>query len=277
MNLAARWNLLLPEVSADGRFVTTAPDRPDHSPRHYGGHLSAMAVWAAGAAESIRGSAAEATPDADRKRPHSVHGYHLRAAVAGEPVTGSVEDLRSGRRFALRTVRLEQNGKLIFVATVSLQQPGPPRRPDPRLFPPAVPGPEQCPPSDWEWAGAATKEWLEVRPVTAAPLTVWMHARPGLPDDPAAHLAALASIADFGLVRASQPDPEGHAADEFGQITGVSLDHALWFHEKVRGDQWLLFRTDGATSDDGRALAVGRIWTAAGTLAATYVQDVFAP
>ena len=54
----------------------------------------------------------------------------------------------------------------------------------------------------------------------------------------------------------------------------VSLDHAIWFHRPLAGDDWHLqvFTCHGATS--GRGLAVGHVFAPDGTHAATIAQEV---
>ena len=54
---------------------------------------------------------------------------------------------------------------------------------------------------------------------------------------------------------------------------GASLDHAMWFHEPARADDWLLFVQAVEATGGGRGLAIGRIYTQSGTQIATCVQE----
>ena len=53
----------------------------------------------------------------------------------------------------------------------------------------------------------------------------------------------------------------------------ASLDHAVWFHEPFRADEWLLYATDSPWSDRGRGFNRGRIFTRDGRLVASVAQE----
>jgi acyl-CoA thioesterase-2 len=63
-----------------------------------------------------------------------------------------------------------------------------------------------------------------------------------LPDDAALHRAVIAYISDMTLLGTSML-PHG-ISGKAGTAKGASLDHALWFHEDARADQWLLYACD---------------------------------
>src|SRR5207247_7232844 len=52
-------------------------------------------------------------------RPHSLHGYFLRAARPGGGVELEVDRLRDGRSFSTRHVTMRQDDRLVFWATSS--------------------------------------------------------------------------------------------------------------------------------------------------------------
>ena len=55
--------------------------------------------------------------------------------------------------------------------------------------------------------------------------------------------------------------------------TGISLDHAMWFHRRFRADEWLLYAQDTPSASGGRGFARGEVFTADGKLAVTVVQE----
>jgi len=54
---------------------------------------------------------------------------------------------------------------------------------------------------------------------------------------------------------------------------GASLDHALWFHDEFRADEWLLFSVEAERVRGGRGLARGRFYTRDGRLVASTMQE----
>src|SRR4030095_14035303 len=60
---------------------------------------------------------------------------------------------------------------------------------------------------------------------------------------------------------------------ETRMIMGASLDHAMWFHRPFRADEWLLYDQDTPSTGDARGLARGAVYTTAGALAVSVVQE----
>jgi acyl-CoA thioesterase-2 len=56
-------------------------------------------------------------------------------------------------------------------------------------------------------------------------------------------------------------------------VVGASLDHAMWFHRPFRADEWLLYDQVSPTSQGGRGLGNGRIFTRDGRLAVSVIQE----
>ena len=56
-------------------------------------------------------------------------------------------------------------------------------------------------------------------------------------------------------------------------LTAASLDHAMWFHRPFRADDWLLYCQDSPSSNGGRSLARGEIFTREGTLVVSVAQE----
>jgi acyl-CoA thioesterase-2 len=53
----------------------------------------------------------------------------------------------------------------------------------------------------------------------------------------------------------------------------VSLDHAVWFHEDFRADEWLLYATDSPWAGRARGMNRGRVFTRDGRLVASVAQE----
>jgi len=97
----------------------------------------------------------------------------------------------------------------------------------------------------------------------------WFRVAGQLGSDPAVHAAALTFVSDLTLLSAGFARLGGG----WGDFLGASLDHALWFHQPVRADDWLLYATDSPAASAGRALCFGQIWAADGTHVATVAQE----
>jgi acyl-CoA thioesterase II len=97
----------------------------------------------------------------------------------------------------------------------------------------------------------------------------WLRVAGQLSDDPAVHAAALTFVSDLTLLSAGFARLGGGWPD----FIGASLDHAVWFHQPVRADDWFLYETDSPAASAGRALCFGQIWAADGTHVATVAQE----
>ena len=100
----------------------------------------------------------------------------------------------------------------------------------------------------------------------------WFRPTAPVPDDPLLHQQALAYLSDHGPTRAAR-EPHAHLADDAARQS-VSLDHAVWFHQPVDVNGWLLSELHPVATGRGRGLALGSIRTADGTLVATVAQEV---
>ena len=108
---------------------------------------------------------------------------------------------------------------------------------------------------------------IDIRPLLSAQLVHAGEARTGrttagsaasqpLPDDPALHRAVLAYASDMALMATSMM-PHGVNWMTPG-MQSASLDHAIWLHEPVRADDWLLYVTDSPWAGHGRGMNRGR-------------------
>jgi acyl-CoA thioesterase-2 len=97
----------------------------------------------------------------------------------------------------------------------------------------------------------------------------WVRVAGELGEDPAVHAAALTFVSDLTLLSAGFARLGGGWPD----FVGASLDHAVWFHQPVRADDWFLYETDSPAASSGLALCFGKIWSADGTHVATVAQE----
>jgi acyl-CoA thioesterase-2 len=255
--------------------------------RMFGGQVIAQALQAA------QGSVGP------EKAAHSLHAYFLRGGKEGPSTTLSVEADFDGRSFANRRVvasQKDQEGtsRPILNLTASFQK-SEVGLEHSNYEMPLVPPPEDLP-SDIELRRKYVSELglegasrdLLLRPraidIRTTDKLHWMSSEPRvphahswfkaaatLPDDPALHRAVIAYASDFTLLGTSAL-PHGLSWMR-GELTGASLDHALWFHRPARADEWLLYATDSPWSGAGRGFNRGRIFDQSGQLIASVAQE----
>jgi acyl-CoA thioesterase II len=246
--------------------------------RVFGGQVAGQALVAAG----------RTVPP--ERNVHSLHAYFLRPGDPEVPIIYLVDRIRDGRSFTTRRVVAIQHGKAIFTLSASFQVP---EEGGEHQFPmPKAPAPEDTP--LWqdrlkEYGDRVPARWLRPRPVEIRyvgdpPWTtvdsdqprepramVWMRAVGWLPDDPLLHVCAVAYASDMTLLD-SVLLGQGLAWDE-SQVTGASLDHAMWFHGPFRADEWLLYEQEAPVSSHARGLARGQIFRQDGKLVVSVVQE----
>ncbi len=216
-------------------------------------------------AQSIVAAAATVDP---QFRIHSLHAYFIRRGDAAEPIRFDVDRLRNGRNFVTRAVVARQSRGAIFHMSASFSSTPADRYMQPSPFPQVDP-PEGLRNDGWGPmldrrhlidAGGRSTAWLRV---------------PGVPPgDPVVAAAALAFMSDdlaTDCVRSEQQAADGVTGRHWN---GISLDHAIWFHHPVVGDQWQLhdFRCEGLGTP--RGLAKGQVFSADGSHLATVAQEV---
>jgi acyl-CoA thioesterase-2 len=99
----------------------------------------------------------------------------------------------------------------------------------------------------------------------------WFRASAPLGDDADLHRSVLAYASDMGLLGASML-PHGVSWISDAMQT-ASLDHALWFHEDFRVDDWLLYATDSPWAGHARGFSRGQIFSRDGRLVASVAQE----
>jgi len=102
-------------------------------------------------------------------------------------------------------------------------------------------------------------------------MNTWFRAAGRLGDDAKLHRAALAYASDLMLLGTSM---QPYRVDwNPAKFQGASLDHALWFHDDFRADEWLLYATDSPWAGRARGFNRGRIYTESGRLIADVAQE----
>jgi acyl-CoA thioesterase II len=226
---------------------------------------------------------------------HSCASYFLRKVAVNVPVDYDVECTNDGRRFATRRVVGSQAGKRVFDLLGSFHDPetsfahqlggigdvAPPEsllsmREFVKNHANRLPGPLAelyCTPFP-----------IELRPIDPenlffgerhlAPRIVWFRvpSAEGI-QDPRDHQSLLAFMSDYWLAGAAGA-PHRSSTNTQSRFAVASQNHSMWFHNPVRTDQWLLYRTESPWAGEGRGLASGSIYGRDGTLVASAVQEV---
>ena len=251
--------------------------------RVFGGQVIAQAL-----------QAAQSSVPAD-KVAHSLHAYFLRGGKEGPPIDYRIARDFDGRSFANRRVVASQEGTPILNLTASFQTAEDGLEHQDCAMPDVAPPEELKPDMELrrQFADAIpdmseTQRRLMLRPRPIEMRTIdrlhWMNSEPKapqahswfktvapLPDDPALHRAIIAYASDYTLLGTAAL-PHGLSWMR-GELTGASLDHALWFHRPARADEWLLYCTDSPWSGSGRGFNRGRIFSRDGTLVASVAQE----
>ena len=242
--------------------------------RIFGGQVIAQAIVAA-----------DRTVD-DEKNIHSLHSYFLRAGDETKPLHFRVHRDFDGRSISNRRVVVRQDDKVIFNLTASFQKPADGL--DHQIAMPEVLPPEQCMNameqiarnpliSDEHIERMSVPRPFEMRSFRPegknpdARQYQWFKTVAPLPDDPLTHRAALAFASDMGLLSTSMI-PHGLHWTTPG-LFSTSLDHAMWFHDDLRVDQWICYVMDSDWTGNTRGLNRGALFTEDGLLVATAVQE----
>lgn len=255
-------------------------------PRVFGGQVAAQALVAA----------CRTVPEG--RLPHSLHAYFLRPGDPGAPIVYTVDRIRDGRSFTTRRVVAVQHGQPIFHLSSSFQchedgldhQEPMPAAPDPETL--ATPE-EMLPRYEELFRGSDVPQRLmkaraavDLRYVREPPFAsrgepreprsqVWFRTNgklDGPHDDPMLHICLATYVSDMTLLD-SVLLAHGRGGWAVGDVVGASLDHAMWFHRPFRADEWLLYDQTSPTSQNGRGLGRGQIFTRDGRLAVSVIQE----
>ena len=220
-------------------------------------------------AQALR--AALHTVEADRA-PHSLHAYFLRRPDPPTPLVFTVERHRDGRGFSARRVTADQGGKVVFEMTASFQLPedGPTGYEKPpagtRRFDeePVYTLDDEHPPIEMRLVSPPR---ADDDPRPASRDLLWCRVGIPLPDDPVMHACLLAFFTDLG---SGFGDLENRRLPPFAP----SIDHAIWFHQPARVDDWVLTHSVPVAIGGGRGLYRGTTFDLEGRMICTFAQEM---
>jgi acyl-CoA thioesterase-2 len=258
--------LALQRVGED-RFVGWAPGAPV---RMYGGELAAQAL-----------SAANLTVGEDRL-PHSLQCVYVSGGDPNHPLEHEVVRVRDGRSFSTRKVEVHNDGRLALTATVGYHvaeagfehgraMPDAPR-------PESLPGIDDIAGTAWTpWAARNPEiEMRVVEPDVGDPCgrrQFWLRIRYDGPDDALLETALATYSSDFTMI-ASIRLPHESPTEKTHLMT--TLTHAVYFHRPYRASEWNLIDHHSPAASGARGLSIAHVYTLAGELVMTAVQEALA-
>jgi acyl-CoA thioesterase len=218
---------------------------------------------------------------ADDKEVKSIHAIFARAGDYTQPIQYEVERMHDGRTLGSDTVTFAQGGRVMSRGVILWSKDEPDLiRHTANVEMPSVAGPEDGAnrPDGRVFPGAVGRivdginTWSDDEPLRPPVQNVWT--RYDHDYFPVANQAILSWATDGYLIgTAMLPHPgynEGHAHKKIS--TGV-VAHTLNFHDRFRGDEWLLMANESIWAGRGRTHGRCNIWTQDGRLVATYTQD----
>jgi len=228
---------------------------------------------------------------ADDRPANSCHAYFVRPGDPAKAIDFAVHRDSDGRSFSARRVAVTQGETLILNLSASFHQPE--AGPEQQFAMPDVPPPESLPAQDDVIAAAIPDmpphryafwnrdigiDFRAVEPfVTVAPPKVppkrhfWLRLKQSIGGTQAEHQRMLAYVSDLYLMHTGLLPLGIGWADH--HLQDASLDHALWFHQPFRVDDWLLYAMDSPFTGGARTLGRGTIFSRDGRLVASAAQE----
>lgn len=268
--LVANWvEALHIEPVAENRFISPANGR---EARRWGASFMCQALFAAARTSALQ-------------RPISLQAIFLRAATWMEPMHYEIERLRDGRRLATRCVRAFQKNKAVGICIITFGDTPGHLEHAPLL--PEAPAPDSI--GDWwdelavtyssaprsrrtAWDLRSVGSGREAGPPAPGELPwrrTWCHPRSPLPADPLVHAAALLTVSDTALTAT--------VGMAYPKTQPTSLDHAVWWHEEPRFDDWMLYASESPAGRGSRALIHGAFYSRSGRRVASVTQECMVP
>jgi acyl-CoA thioesterase II len=271
-------DLLAVQRMGDGWYM--GKRNPGGVGRVFGGQVIAQALVAA-----------QDTVSAERHA-HSLHAYFMRPGNEDYEITYRVERDFDGGSFSTRRVIALQQDKPILNLAASFQKLESGLSHQDKM--PDVPMPEdlkterelramfadQLPEAHranflrerpFEYRPVDPRDWMGGEKRTPAVQDIWFRLRAPIADDATLHRAMLAYASDSYLLGTCTL-PHGVTWLTPGFMT-ASLDHAVWFHDEFRADDWLLYHCDSPWTGRGRGFNRGAIFTRDGRLVASCTQE----
>ncbi|MGZ3254298.1 MAG: acyl-CoA thioesterase [Burkholderiaceae bacterium] len=220
------------------------------------------------------------------RQPNSLHSLFILPGNHQLPIDYEVERVRDGGSFSTRRVVAVQEGRRIFVMSVSFQemeeglshQKPMPQCTDPESLKSSIVLKEHSGananlmvrpvPVDFRLDGEGD---LFFHPARDAHKNVWIRSPLSLTDDPVAHETLFAYVSDYGLLWTAL-QPHGVLIND-PRLQIASLDHTIWFHRPFRMDEWLLFSMESPNASGGRGLSMAHVYNRSGVLVATVAQE----
>lgn len=241
----------------------------------------------------VLGQALRAASYTTDRPAHSLHAYFLYGGDINAPIIYEVDRLRDGKSFVSRQVRAVQHGRVIFSAMVSFANPE--EGLNYQHQEPDYPAPETLKSENELKEGILNfvpenvrasfmrERHVEIRPIDPvnpfqpqpeAPYNahyIRTHDRiPKQLDDIALHQAIVAFYSDFTLMTtALRPHGLSYISPS---LQCASIDHAIYFHRRLRADEWMLYDMEATVSAASRGLNFGRMWQN-GQLVCSTVQE----
>ena len=272
----------VPEIFADDfRLFRGKSQKMPHG-RVFGGQVLAQGVVAAG--RTVTG------PDPEvPRRLHSLHAYFMRPGDDTQPITFAVERMRDGRSFSTRRVHALQHGKPILSMSASFQditsgidhQDGCRscrlrtrcRRCRTRSgsSSTSTSGPGNSASPDRSRCGTSRATCSSCPGMSGSRRTMC-----GCAPSVNCPTTRSSTRRSWRMRRTTRLEPalrrHGLSWNDKGMRV-ASLDHAMWFHRPARADEFILYAQESPSAQGSRGMAIGRIFTVDGTLAATVAQE----
>ncbi|MEO8723133.1 MAG: acyl-CoA thioesterase II [Sphingobium sp.] len=249
--------------------------KPGGVGRVYGGQVVAQAL-----------SAAMQTVD-EARQVHSLHTYFMRPGSEDHEIDFHVEADFDGGSFSNRRVVAMQAGKAILnlVASFQIRETGFSHQ----MAMPDVPQPEACETFEHYYSDHKEEMPVFLKRLTLRPFpfdhrvigvppfcqtepiddiqAFWFRTKAPLVCEQSMHRTILAYASDLSVLHA--------AVRRHGQpvIQVASLDHAIWFHDDVHADDWLLYTTESPWAGQARGFGRGMIFDQTGRLIASVAQE----
>ncbi|PVU95443.1 hypothetical protein BB559_002736 [Furculomyces boomerangus] len=237
---------------------------------------------------------------------NSLHSYFTFPGDNRIPIYYHVEEIRNGRMFSSRIVHAKQNNKIIFSMTCSFQVPMESNLVHQNVMP-IVQAPENYPQklssegnrhlfemkedgqydmktkigkieAECRFIGHpdTNVQHRELSDSALSPYLLWWYKATGdlSKESNFVHQSAVAYHSDYQLVYTSLlPHKVGSRSEREFLKMMVSLDHCVWFHAPVRGDEWLLYQMESHRASSSRVLLTGKLFNMQGDLVASIVQE----
>ncbi|SDJ41239.1 acyl-CoA thioesterase-2 [Frankineae bacterium MT45] len=293
------------QITSVGNLIEALRLTPVGAGRFRAGHVPMNLTHLFGGQVLAQALVAAARTVSPEKSAHSLHAYFLRAGDTRLPIEYVVETVRDGRRLSCRSVTAIQDGRPIATVITSFaatsgdidHQPSPPERPEPYAVPTLADAAQSWGGLGPLWGGFEAIE-LRVEPrrgqrdadgrawASQSSDLIWQRVALPLDDQlthgtdvegsPVLQQALLVYMSDIMLLAAALVPhgvPIGQEEGAGSNWSGVSLDHAIWFHQPVRSDEWLLFVQHSPFAGAGRSLSTAEIFDRSGNLVASVAQE----